>query len=233
MVKVEYVADLNEAGQRAFDLVKESVLNGARVLGLATGSSPIRLYELLAQSDLDLSQVISVNLDEYIGLESSHPQSYHYFMNEHLFSKKTLKASFLPDGMANEEKAVSEYERILKENPIDVQILGIGRNGHIGFNEPGTSFNSRTHKVALTQSTIDANTRFFENSDQVPKFAYTMGLENILEAKKIILIACGENKAKAIHGLVKGDITELVPASILQKHNDVIVLIDEAAGSLL
>lgn len=233
MIKVEYVSDLKHAGKRAFELVSEAIMNGAEVLGLATGSSPIYLYELLSQSDLDLSHITSVNLDEYIGLNKAHPQSYHNFMNTHLFSQKKLKASFLPDGMLEEEQAIFEYEQVLKNNPIDVQILGIGRNGHIGFNEPGTSFNSRTHKVALTQSTIEANTRFFENSEQVPRFAYTMGLANILEAKKVILIACGDSKAQAIYGLLKGDITEELPASILQHHADVTVLIDQAAGALL
>lgn len=228
------VKDQHEGGKRAFELVKKAIEEGATVLGLATGSTPLSLYEEMKKSQLDFSNVNAVNLDEYVGLSGDSPHSYRYFMDENLFNDKPFRNTFVPDGSnLNAEEVVAEYNQILKDHPIDVQILGIGINGHIGFNEPGTSFEEETHKVALTESTIEANTRFFESSENVPRFAYTMGPKSIMAAKKIILLAYGEAKAEAIRQTVEGPITEDVPASILQRHPDVVLIVDDAAASKL
>lgn len=231
-MKVVVVKNKEEGGKKAFEVVKEVVESGAKVLGLATGSTPETLYKEMADSELDFSDMISINLDEYVGLDEDHPQSYHYFMNEHLLSKKPFKESHVPNGMAGVEET-SRYEEMIEENPIDLQILGIGVNGHIGFNEPGTAFDSKTHKVELTEETIESNKRFFEHKDDVPRYAYSMGIGTILSAKKILLIAYGESKADAIYKTVEGPITEEVPASALRHHEDVTVIVDEAAASKL
>ena len=231
-MKIITVKDKNEGGKKAFELVKEAVDSGAKVLGLATGSTPETLYDEIVQSDLDFSNLVSINLDEYVGLEKNHPQSYHTFMEEHLFSKKPFKESHVPDGMSGPEET-ARYEELIEEHPIDLQILGIGVNGHIGFNEPGTPFGSKTHKVALTEETIESNKRFFESKKDVPKFAYSMGIGTIMSAKNIVLLAYGESKAEAIKQTVEGPVTEDVPASILQEHPNVTVIVDEEAASLL
>lgn len=228
------VTDTQMGGKEAFKLVKNDIENGAKVLGLATGSSPITLYNEMTASDLDFSNMTSVNLDEYVGLQPDNEQSYHYFMNEHLFSKKPFKNSYVPDGSnPNAQAATAAYDKIIEENPIDLQILGIGRNGHIGFNEPGSPFDGKTRKVGLTESTIEANTRFFEDEKDVPRFAYSMGIGSIMKAKKIILLAYGENKADAIAATVDGPVTEDCPASALQNHPDVTIILDDAAASKL
>lgn len=233
-MKIIRIASLQEAGKVAYDIICEALQQGARVFGLATGSSPIPLYEQLVASDVDFSQSVSINLDEYVGLSATHPQSYHHFMYQHLFKYKPFQQSYLPDGTnLDAAQETARYDAVLAEHPIDVQILGIGRNGHIGFNEPGTPFSSTTHQVALAPSTIEANQRFFKEGETVPAFAYTMGLASIMTAKKIILIACGSSKAEAIKGMVEGPITEALPASILQRHPDVTLLVDAAAASLL
>ena len=155
-------------------------------------------------------------------------------MNEQLFAAKPFLKSYLPDGLAEDIDAeVERYENILQDNPVDFQLLGIGSNAHIGFNEPGTPFTQRTHKVALAQATIEANKRFFEREEDVPRYAYSMGLQSIMDAKQILLIAFGEKKAKAILNTVKGEVTTDVPASILQKHPNVTIIVDEAAAALL
>lgn len=187
------------ASKAAFEVIKDAMNHGIQTLGLATGSSPVDLYDDMTSSDLDFSHMTSVNLDEYVGLDPKNDQSYHYFMNQHLFSKKPFKQSFVPDGQAADiEQAAKDYDRIIEEHPIDIQLLGIGRNGHIGFNEPGTPFDGGTHKVALTQSTIDANARFFEHEEDVPRYAISMGIGSIMKSKQIILLAFGEDKADAI-----------------------------------
>jgi len=215
-------------------LLRSKLAKGAKTLGLATGSSPLSFYKELIESDIDLSDLVSVNLDEYVGLEADDPQSYHYFMNENLFSHKPFKKSFLPNGKAEDaEEETAAYNRILAENPVDFQILGIGTNGHIGFNEPGTSFESQTHLVDLTPSTIEANARFFETIDQVPTQAISMGIANIMAAKSIVLFAYGKGKAQAIAGTVAGPVTEELPASVLQRHEDVTIIADAEALSLL
>ncbi len=222
------------ASKAAFNVIKDAMGNGIQTLGLATGSSPVDLYNDMTSSDLDFSKMTSVNLDEYVGLDTKNDQSYHYFMNEHLFSKKPFKQSFVPDGQAADiEQAAKNYDQIIEEHPIDIQLLGIGRNGHIGFNEPGTPFDEGTHKVTLTQSTIDANARFFEHEEDVPRYAISMGIGSIMKSKQIILLAFGEDKADAIKATVEGPVTEDVPASVLQNHDNVIVFVDEAAASKL
>lgn len=223
-----------EASKKAFEIIKEEMENGAEVLGLATGSTPEKLYDIMVASDVDFSNMVSVNLDEYVGLAPEDPQSYHYFMQEHLFNQKPFKETYVPDGLAtDEEEETARYEGILKEHPIDVQILGVGTNGHIGFNEPGSSFDSVTRKVKLVQSTIDSNKRYFEKEEDVPKYAYSMGIKSIMRAKKVLLMAFGENKAEAVKGLVGGPVTEDLPGSVLQQHPDAVILLDEDAASLL
>ncbi|MGF0111199.1 glucosamine-6-phosphate deaminase [Streptococcus sp. SGI.013] len=233
-MKVIVVKSQQEGAEIALDLLKNKLETGAQVLGLATGSSPIEFYKNIRQSDLDFSEVTSVNLDEYVGLDEESDQSYAYFMKEQLFSAKPFKRSYLPNGLASDVAAEAErYNHVLAEHPIDFQILGIGRNGHIGFNEPGASFDGQTHLVDLTPSTIEANARFFDNPEEVPKQAISMGIANIMAAKTIVLMAYGREKADAIKATVEGPVTEDVPASVLQNHDDVVLIIDEAAASKL
>lgn len=209
------------------------------VLGLATGSTPIGTYEQLIRwyekGDLDFSQVHSINLDEYRGLKPEDEQSYRYFMNTHLFDSINIdkKNTFVPNGMEpDKEKACKDYEEIIHSHGgIDLQILGLGHNGHIGFNEPGSAFEKETHCVELSQSTIEANARFFPSIDEVPREAYTMGIKSIMQAKKIVVIVCGESKKEIVKRAFLGPITPEVPASVLQLHNDVTLVSDEAALS--
>ncbi|MDG6120068.1 glucosamine-6-phosphate deaminase [Lactococcus formosensis] len=233
-MKVITVKNQLEGAKIGFDLLKEAMDNGAKTLGLATGSTPVEFYNQIVKSDLDFSDMTSVNLDEYVGLDGSDEQSYRYFMSKHLFNEKPFKENFLPNGKAADLEAETKaYDQIITEHPIDFQILGIGQNGHIGFNEPGTSFEETTHVVDLQESTIKANARFFENEEDVPRQAISMGIASIMAAKSIVLMAYGESKAEAIKGMVEGEITEDMPASILQKHADVVVIADEAAAALL
>ena len=233
-MKILVTKNKEEASQKAFKLLQTDIINGAQVLGLATGSSPLGLYQKMTNSPVDYSNLISINLDEYVGLKPTDPQSYHYFMEHHLFTQKPFAKSFIPDGSnLNATKVINHYNQILATYPIDTQILGIGNNGHIGFNEPGTPFDSQTHKVKLTPATINANARFFTSSKDVPTEAYTMGIGSILQAKHIILLAFGEQKADAINKMVNGKITTAVPASVLQKHPNVTVILDEQAASKL
>ncbi|CCK82845.1 Glucosamine-6-phosphate deaminase [Lactobacillus equicursoris 66c] len=233
-MKVIVAENASELGKQAFKLLAEAVAGGAKTLGLATGSSPVELYQEIVASDLDFTDMTSINLDEYVGLAPDNVQSYHYFMQEHLFKFKPFKASYVPDGLAKDVQAECDrYNQLIKDNPIDLQVLGIGQNGHIAFNEPGTPFDSVTHEVALTESTIQANSRFFDSIDQVPKSAICMGISNIMTAKEILLIAKGKNKAQAVKDMLEGPITEAVPASVLQKHPHVTVVLDQDAASLL
>ncbi len=229
------VKDQIEGAEKGYEIIKEALDNGSlNVIGLATGSTPIKLYERLRNSDIDFTNTVSVNLDEYVGLEPTHDQSYNYFMKENLFDAKPFKVSYLPNGSNLDAEAEStHYEKLLKENPVDLQILGIGTNGHIGFNEPGSAFDSRTRKVELTEETIEANSRFFASKDDVPTHAYSMGIGTILDSKKILLFAYGEEKADAIASFINGAITEDLPASALKNHNDVTIIMDEAAASKL
>ena len=209
------------------------------VLGLATGSSPIGTYKQLIEwynkGDLDFARVTSINLDEYKGLSPENPQSYRYFMNTNLFDHVNIDKShtFVPDGLEPDpQKACAAYNEVIRSHGgIDLQLLGLGRNGHIGFNEPGAAFEKETHCVDLTESTIEANKRFFESEDDVPRQAYTMGIKNIMQAKKILVVVSGEDKADILKEVLYGPITPEVPASILQLHNDVTIVADEAALS--
>ncbi len=233
-MNVQIVSDKQAGGKAGFQVFENALQNGAKVLGLATGSTPVTIYEQLVASDLDFSQLTSVNLDEYVGLSADHPQSYHYFMQQHLFNAKPFAHSYVPDGAnLDAAAATSEYDQIIADNPIDLQLLGLGKNGHIGFNEPGTDPESTTHKVTLTASTIDANARFFDNADEVPRYAYSMGIGSILKAKQILIVAYGEAKAAAVAAMIQGPVTPDVPASYLQTHPNVTVILDEAAASQL
>ena len=233
-MKVIQVENQIEGGKIALDILKEKLENGAQTLGLATGSSPLEFYKQIVESNLDLSNITSVNLDEYVGLDGDNPQSYRYFMQENLFNQKPFKESFLPRGdKEHAEEEIEHYNQILAEHPVDLQILGIGCNGHIGFNEPGTAFDSLTHLVDLDQSTIEANARFFDKIEDVPTQAISMGIKNILDAKSIVLFAYGESKAEAIAGTVAGPVTESLPASSLQNHADVTIIADAEALKLL
>lgn len=228
------VANAEEGGKKAFELIKEGMNNGAKVLGLATGSTPETLYKEMTASDVDFTEMTSVNLDEYVGLGGEDEQSYRYFMNKHLFDKKPFKETFVPNGKAEDLDAASaEYEKIIDAHPVDIQILGIGQNGHIGFNEPGTPLDSLTHVVELTESTINANKRYFDKVEDVPTRAVSMGIGSIMKCKKMILMAYGEAKAEAIKGMIDGPVTTDMPASALQNHQDVVVIIDDAAASKL
>lgn len=211
------------------------------VLGLATGSTPVGAYKQLVQwfqkGDLDFSEVTSVNLDEYKGLSPENDQSYRYFMNHNLFDHINIRKdhTFVPNGLEPDaEKACDDYNKIIHDlGGIDLQLLGLGNNGHIGFNEPSSSFEKKTHCVDLTQSTIDANARFFSSLSEVPRQAYTMGIQTIMQAKKIVVAVSGQGKASIVKEAFFGPITPQVPASVLQLHSDVTVVGDEAAFSML
>ncbi|MCT3033047.1 glucosamine-6-phosphate deaminase [Pediococcus pentosaceus] len=233
-MKVIIVKDNVEGGKEGYKLFADAKKNRATTFGLATGSTPITTYQEIIKSDLDFTDSISINLDEYVGLPEDSDQSYDYFMHENLFNAKPFKHSYLPNGRATDlEAEAKHYDQIIEDNPIDLQILGIGRNGHIGFNEPGTPADSTTHKVSLTQSTIDANARFFEHEEDVPRYAISMGLASIMKSKHILIEAYGEDKADAIKGMIEGPVTTDLPASVLQNHDNVTVIIDEAAASKL
>lgn len=232
--------DYEDMSKKAANLIAaQIILKPDSVLGLATGSTPIGTYKNLVEGyrkgDLDFSQIKSVNLDEYRGLPRENDQSYYYFMHDNLFKHVNinLENTHLPDGMeADSEKACMEYEAIIKEvGGQDLQLLGLGHNGHIGFNEPCDEFEKITHCVNLTQSTIEANKRFFASADDVPKQAYTMGIGTIMQAKKILVVVSGADKAQIVKDAFFGPVTPQVPASILQMHPDVTIVADEAALS--
>lgn len=233
-MKIIKVLTKEEGGKVCFDLLKQALENGAKTLGLATGSTPISFYQEILASDLEFSEISSINLDEYVGLSKDDPQSYHYFMNHELFNEKPFKENFVPNGLATDlEEEAKRYDTIIEKYGIDFQILGIGRNGHIGFNEPGTPFDTTTHLVDLTENTIEANSRFFDNIEDVPTQALSMGIGSIMEAKEIVLLAYGHEKADAIAKTVNGEITPEVPATVLQNHKNVTLIVDEEAASLL
>ncbi|WP_302372683.1 glucosamine-6-phosphate deaminase [Enterococcus asini] len=228
------VKDAQAGGEKAFELIKAGMDKGIQTLGLATGSTPIPLYREMTSSDLDFSNMTSINLDEYVGLGVEDEQSYRHFMNDNLFDQKPFKETFVPNGKAESlEAECQRYDAIIDAHPVDIQILGIGRNGHIGFNEPGADLNGTTAVVNLTESTIEANKRFFDKVEDVPTKAISMGIASIMKGKQIILMAFGEDKAEAIYGMVKGPVTNHVPASALQNHDDVIVIVDDAAAAKL
>ncbi len=232
----------DEASALAADMIERKLMSKPNaVLGLATGSTPLGLYKELVkrhrEKGLDFSKVTTFNLDEYLGLSPSHPQSYRYFMDENLFKHINVPASSIhvPYGHAASVLDFCEwYENEMKRSGgIDIQILGIGGDGHIAFNEPGSSLGSRTRLKTLTEQTIRDNARFFSSMDEVPRFAITMGVGTIIEARQIIMLAFGSSKAGIIAEAIEGPVTSQVTASALQLHRDVVVLVDEAAGSKL
>lgn len=231
-----------EIARTAADLVAEAVREHPQgVLGLATGSSPVGLYKELIrrhqEEGLDFSGITTINLDEYVGLDEFHEQSYRTFMNHNLFDHVNIDKArtFVPRGNALDPAAEArDYEALIHQvAPARIQILGIGVNGHIGFNEPADDFTVQTHVVDLTRETIDANARFFDSAQDVPRQAITMGVGGILRAEKIILIATGEAKQQAVKALEDGRITPDNPSTILKVHSDVVVLCDRAAAALL
>lgn len=238
MFKVFVYDDYEGLSQKAFEVMEEVVKQGKVTLGLATGSSPVGLYKRLVEAHkegLSFKDVQSFNLDEYVGLSKDHDQSYYHFMFEHLFKHVdfNLDNVHLPKGEGSLEEVAAEYESMLSQNPQDLQLLGIGSNGHIGFNEPGTSFDSTVHVIRLKEETRQDNARFFNSIDEVPHFAITMGIKDILRAKKILLVASGKNKAMAIKEMLEGKIREEVPCTILQNHPNVVVVLDKEAASLI
>lgn len=238
VIVVENYQQISEKGAQIIaDVVKS---NPNAVLGLATGTSPIGIYQNLIEmcnnGEISFANVKTVNLDEYVGLDGSHPQSYRFFMNDNLFNHIDINKAntFVPNGVAtNLEQECQRYTTLVDGMQQDIQLLGIGSNGHIAFNEPGTDFQSTTHVVNLTQNTIKDNSRLFDSIDQVPTKALTMGIKNIINAKRILIVANGQNKAQAVWQMVKGPVSEDCPASILQTHPDVTVVVDKDAASLL
>ena len=234
--------DYDDMSRKAANIIAAQIVSKPDcVLGLATGSTPIGTYKNLVAAyesgDLDFSAVKSVNLDEYKGLPRENDQSYFYFMHDNLFKHVNidLANTHLPDGTEpDSDKACAEYEAIIDSvGGQDLQLLGLGHNGHIGFNEPNDEFDKLTHCVDLQESTIEANKRFFASADDVPKQAYTMGIGTIMKAKKILVVVSGADKAQIVKDAFFGPVTPHVPASILQFHPDVTVVADEAALSLV
>ena len=239
LIVVNNYEELSKVAAKEFSKVIKEKENA--VLGLATGGTPVGMYKELIKmyekKELNFSKITTVNLDEYIGLNPEHNQSYRYFMNNNLFNHINIDKSntFVPNGLAEDlEAQCKEYDqKIVELGGIDIQLLGVGNNGHIAFNEPNNELSSGTHIISLTDNTIEANARFFDNIDDVPRKAITMGVGGIMKAKKIILIASGESKAEAIKGIFSGKITTANPATMLQMHRDVTVIVDEAAAKLI
>ena len=239
-MKIIKAKDYNDMSRKAANIISAQVIMKPNcVLGLATGSTPIGTYAQLVdwyrKGDLDFSEVTTVNLDEYKGLTRENDQSYYYFMNDNLFSKVNinLERTFLPDGMEpDSDNACRDYNKVIADvGGVDLQLLGLGHNGHIGFNEPGMAFEAETHCVNLTESTMKANQRFFASMEDVPRQAYTMGIKTIMQAKKILIVVSGADKAAIVKEAFFGPITPKVQASVLQLHNDVTLVADEAALS--
>ena len=237
-MKIYKAKDYKDMSRKAANIISAQVIMKPNcILGLATGSTPIGTYDQLVEwynkGDLDFSEVTTVNLDEYKGLPRTNDQSYYYFMHQHLFDRVNIdpERTNVPNGMESDaEKECGRYEELIRSlGGVDLQLLGLGHNGHIGFNEPGEAFEKETHCVDLTESTIEANKRFFASADDVPKQAYTMGIKTIMQAKKILIVVNGENKADIVERAFFGPVTPEVPASILQLHNDVTLVGDEAA----
>lgn len=238
-MRVMITEDYAGMSRRAAELIAAQILlKPQSVLGLATGATPIGLYRCLVEKyregELDFSRIKSVNLDEYLGLSPENDQSYRYFMNENLFRHINIDPAntYVPDGIAEDPVAeCARYDELIRRlGGIDVQLLGIGNNGHIGFNEPADAFALGTHCVELTQSTIQANARFFADSGQVPQQALTMGIGQIMQARRVIVIASGSEKREALQKAFWGPVTPEVPASILQMHTDVTLVMDRAAA---
>ena len=242
-MKIYMTEDYQTMSRKAANILSaQIILKPNSVLGLATGSTPVGMYKQLVtwyeKGDLDFAEIKTVNLDEYVGLEPTHEQSYRYFMQEHLFDHVNINPANtnVPDGLAADPQAECRwYNQVIRQvGGIDIQVLGMGRNGHIGFNEPGDAFELETHVVDLTESTIEANARFFASRDDVPRQAMSMGIKSIMMAKKILLMVSGEEKADAVKRAFIGPVTPQVPASILQLHPYVTLVGDKAAlGKLM
>ena len=240
MMKIVKVNDYEELSDQAFAYLVDNIKEKDEpVVGLATGSTPEGMYQRLIQKyqnkEMSFKNVTTFNLDEYVGLHKTNEQSYYYYMYDKLFNHIDIKSEniYLPNGMATDlEQECTNFEKVLKEKgPIHVQVLGMGVNGHIGFNEPGTPFTSRTQIVQLGESTRKSNSRFFNSVDEVPTRAITMGIGTIMESEKVVLLVSGENKADALARLVDGEVAEDAPASILQHHADATIIADAAALS--
>ena len=230
-----------QVSAEAFAVMREVLKKGDPVLGLATGSTPVGLYKEMIrdhrENGTSYKNILTFNLDEYVGLPRDHEQSYYTFMHENLFNAIDIPEEnvHVPVGCADDEQEQCiQYEQMLKQHKVDIQVLGIGSDGHIAFNEPGTPFESETHLMELTEQTRRDNARFFGgNIDLVPKQAITMGLSSIMRARKILLIATGANKAKAVRDMLKSTPSTACPASVLQEHPDVTVILDREAASML
>lgn len=240
-MKIIITEDYESLSERAFGIIADTVKNNPEaVLGLATGTTPLGLYKKMTDDHrlrgTSYKHIRTVNLDEYKGLAPTHPQSYAYFMRKNLFCGLDidLRNTYIENGLAEDEEAECErYNCILRKYRRDIQILGIGSNGHIAFNEPGSPFGCATRLVRLSDSTVKDNARLFKSADEVPRYAYTMGLKDIMKAERVLLLASGKNKAKAVSAAVNGRIDEQVPASILQTHKDCTLICDRQAGELL
>lgn len=239
-MKIIQVKDYKEMSQKASEVIIHKVKQEDRInLGLATGGTPKGLYKAMIEdhrkNGTSYQHVTTFNLDEYIGLEEQNPNSYHYYMSESLFNHIDIPKSqtYLPNGLADDYNHECErYDRLIKAlGGIDLQVLGIGQNGHIGFNEPGTSFQSSTHIVTLEESTRKANARYFNTLDNVPTHAITMGISSIMNSKEILLLVSGEEKADAMQKLLHGEISEDFPASVLKRHSHVTIIADQKALS--
>lgn len=241
-MKIIRAKDYYDMSRKAANIISAQIIMKPNcVLGLATGGTPVGTYKQLVEwynkGDLDFSEVTTVNLDEYRGLPREHDQSYWYFMHKHLFDLVNINHERInmPDGTnLDAEAECARYDYVIQRvGGIDLQLLGIGPNGHIGFNEPGAAFELGTHCVDLAESTIEANKRFFASREEVPRQAYSMGIKTIMQARKVLLVANGANKAEAIKKSFFGPVTPEVPGSILQMHPDCTVVVDEEAASLI
>ena len=238
-MKIIIVEDYEEMSDKGAEIIADVVKNDpCATLGLATGSTPIGVYKRLIEKnkkgEISFKNVKTVNLDEYVGLNGENDQSYRYFMNNQLFNHVDIDKAHAPCGVAEDMgKECERYTALLKENPQDIQLLGLGSDGHIGFNEPGSPFEGHTHVVELEESTIRDNARLFERIEDVPKSAITMGIADVMQAKSILLLANGANKAQAVKAMIQGEVKEDCPASILQRHDNVTVIIDKKAAELL
>lgn len=241
-MKIIAAPDYTAMSRKAANIISaQIILTPDSVLGLATGSTPVGVYRQLVEwygkGDLDFAKVRTVNLDEYCGLSPDHPQSYRHYMDKNLFSRVNIlpENTHLPNGLAPDPKAeCARYDKLIHDlGGIDLQLLGIGHNGHIGFNEPDEAFGKMTHQVLLNPTTVEANARFFDSPEEMPKYAYTMGIRAIMQARKILLVVNGSDKARILVDALTGPVTPAVPGSILQLHPDVTVVADEAALALL
>lgn len=238
MFKIHVLKNSDEVSQKATEIVLSKLKRDKVVLGLPTGSTPEGMYENLVKAHKagqSFAHVTTFNLDEYVGLDPQHPQSFNHYMHERFFNHVDIdeKNIHIPSGTEQMEHVCADYEALCAKNPQDLQILSLGSNGHIGFNEPGTNFESTAHVIRLKKQTRTDNSRHFKSLDEVPTYAITMGIKDILRAREILVLATGENKAQAVYQMINGAPNEVFPCTALQNHADVVVLLDEEAASLL